>query len=114
MTQKTSRSSIITGDKSQETFAPVPPGEILLEEFMRPLGVSQNRLSRDIDVPVSRISAIVKGERAITADTALRLARYFGTSAKLWLNLQADYELRRLKSGDWVDTEKRIRPLSAA
>lgn len=81
---------------------------------MRPLGVSQNRLSRDIDVPVSRISAIVKGERTITADTALRLARYFGTSAKLWLNLQSDYELRRLKSGNWADTEKRIRPLSAA
>jgi addiction module HigA family antidote len=109
-----SRSSTTTGDKLRKTFDPIPPGEILLEEFMKPLGVSQNRLSRDIDVPVSRVSAIIKGERAITADTALRLARYFGTTAKLWLNLQSDYELRRLKSGNWADTEKRIRPLDAA
>ena len=114
MVRKMSRSSTTTGDELSETFDPIPPGEILLEEFMKPLGVSQNRLSRDIDVPVSRISAIVKGERAITADTALRLARYFGTSTRLWLNLQADYELRRLKSADWADTEKRIRPLNAA
>ena len=106
-----SRSSTTTADK---TFEPIPPGEILLEEFLRPLGVSQNRLARDIDVPVSRISSIIKGERAITADTALRLAKYFGTSAILWLNLQSDYELRRLRSGDWADTEKRIRPLNAA
>ncbi len=108
-----SKSSTITGEQG-ETFAPVPPGEILLEEFMKPLGVSQNRLARDIEVPVSRIAAIVKGERSITADTALRLARYFGTSARLWLNLQADYELRMLKSGDWAEAEKRIRPLNAA
>ena len=109
-----SRSSTTTGDELSETFDPIPPGEILLEEFLKPLGVSQNRLSRDIHVPVGRISSIIKGERAITADTALRLARYFGTSARLWLNLQADYELRRLKSADWADTEKRIWPLNAA
>jgi addiction module HigA family antidote len=114
MVRKMSRSSTTTGDKLREIFDPVPPGEILLEEFMKPFGVSQNRLSRDIDVPVSRVSAIIKGERAITADTALRLARYFGTTAKLWLNLQSDFELRRLKSGNWADTEKRIRPLDAA
>ena len=109
-----SKSSITAGEHGNETFEAVPPGEILLEEFMKPLGVSQNRLSRDIDVPVSRIAAIVKGERAITADTALRLSRYFGTSARLWLNLQADYELRKLRSGNWSETEKRIRPLNAA
>jgi addiction module HigA family antidote len=93
---------------------PIPPGEILLEEFLKPLGISQNQLSRDIDVPVSRIAGIVAGERSITADTALRFAKYFGTSAEMWLNLQADYELRKLRSGDWSETEKRIRPLSAA
>lgn len=109
-----SRSSTTTVDDTNESFAPVPPGEILLEDFLKPLGVSQNRLARDIDVPVSRIAGIVKGERAITADTALRLSRYLGTSARLWLNLQADYELRKLRSGDWEETEKRIRPLDAA
>jgi addiction module HigA family antidote len=98
----------------EERFDPIPPGELLLEDFMKPLGVSQNRLSRDIDVPVSRVAAIIKGERSITADTALRLGRYFGTSAKFWLNLQADYELRKLRSGGWAEIEKRIRPLEAA
>lgn len=93
---------------------PIAPGEILLEEFLKPLGVTQNQLSRDIDVPVSRIAAIIKGERSITADTALRLGKFFGTSAEMWLNLQSDYEIRRLRSGSWLETEKRIRPLNAA
>ena len=100
-------------DAEGSLLAPIPPGEILLEEFMRPLGVSQNRLARDIDAPVSRIAGIVKGERAITADTALRLARFFGTSAEMWLGLQADYDLRiarRAKSGE---IEKRVRQLAA-
>ena len=97
-----------------EKLAPIPPGEILLEEFMKPLGVSQNRLSRDIDVPVSRVSAIVKGERGITPDTALRLARYFGTTPELWLNLQASHDLRVLRARYWGEIEKRIRPLNAA
>nr|WP_310158679.1 HigA family addiction module antitoxin [Bosea sp. BE125] len=94
-------------------LAPIPPGEVLLEEFMRPLGVSQNRLARDIDVPVSRIAGIVKGERAITADTALRLAQFFGTSPEMWMALQSDYDLRvaRLVSGRVI--EKRVRPLAA-
>lgn len=93
---------------------PIPPGEILLEEFLRPLGVTQNQLSRDIDVPVSRVASIVKGERAITADTALRLGKYFGTSAEMWLSLQADFDLRRLRAEGWAELEKRIRPLHAA
>ena len=71
------------------------PSEILLEEFMKPLGISQNRLARDIDVPPARINDIVHGRRAITADTALRLGKYFGTSAELWMGLQMDYDLRR-------------------
>ena len=84
-------------------LAPIAPGEILLEEFMKPLGVSQNRLSRDLDIPVSRVSDVVRGERAITADTALRLAEYFGTSPEMWLNLQIDYDLRRFRAGGWSE-----------
>ena len=93
---------------------PIPPGEILLEEFLKPLGVSQNRLARDIDIPVSRVSEIVKGARSITADTALRLGEYFGTSAELWLNLQAGYDLRRLRASAWPDIKRRIRTRKAA
>ena len=87
------------------------PGEILLEEFLIPLGISQNQLSRDIDVPVSRVSAIVKGERAITADTALRLAAFFGSSPEMWMNLQSEYDLRVAKrtNGDLIGA--RVRPM---
>ena len=76
-----------------EKLAPVHPGEVLLEEFLRPMGVSQNHLAMRIGVPARRINEIVLGKRRITADTALRLARYFGTSAKFWLGLQMDYDL---------------------
>lgn len=72
---------------------PIHPGEILLEEFLKPLGLSQNRLAVDIAVPARRINEIVLGKRSVTADTALRLARYFGTSAQFWLGLQMDYDL---------------------
>jgi addiction module HigA family antidote len=75
------------------TLPPVHPGEVLLEDFMKPLGLSQYRLAKDIGVPALRISQIVRGQRAITADTALRLARYFGTSPDVWLRLQATYDL---------------------
>jgi len=77
--------------------APVHPGEILLEEFLAPLGISQYRLAKDISVPARRINEIVHGIRAITADTALRLARYFGTSERFWLNLQTRYDLEVVK-----------------
>lgn len=73
---------------------PIAPGEILFEDFMRPLGISQNRLARDLDVPVARINDIIHASRSITADTALRLAEYFNTSAEFWLNLQSRYELK--------------------
>jgi len=72
---------------------PVHPGEILLEEFLRPMGLSQNRLALNIGVPPRRINEIVLGKRSITADTALRLARYFGNSPQFWLGLQRDYDL---------------------
>jgi addiction module HigA family antidote len=72
---------------------PVHPGEILLEEFLAPMGISQYRLAKDLKVPPRRINEIVHGARAVSADTALRLARYFGTSERFWLNLQAQYDL---------------------
>jgi addiction module HigA family antidote len=79
--------------RTQKKLAPVHPGEILLEEFMQPLELSQTRLGRDLGVSPRRINEIVHGKRSITADTALRLSRYFGTSAEFWLGLQADYDL---------------------
>lgn len=71
----------------------IPPGEILLEEFLRPMKISQNKLAMDIRIPTPRINAIVNGKRAITADTALRLGRYFGTGPEFWINLQGNYDL---------------------
>jgi len=79
--------------RTQKKLAPVHPGEILLEEFMQPLGLSQTRMGRDLGVSPRRINEIVHGKRSVTADTALRLSRYFGTSAEFWLGLQADYDL---------------------
>ena len=87
---------------------PIHPGEILLEEFMRPLGVSINRLARDIAVPPGRVSAIVNGTRAISADTALRLGRYFGVSPEIWIGLQADYDLRLAERTVGAEVEKRV------
>lgn len=76
-----------------EKMAPVHPGEILLEEFLEPMGISQYKLAKDISVPPRRINEIVQGKRSITADTALRLSRYFGLSERFWLNLQSRYDL---------------------
>lgn len=91
----------------------IPPGEILAEEFMKPNAVSQNRLARDIDVNPARINDIVHGRSAITAPIALRLAKYFGTTPELWMNLQAGYELRKARAGDWPKIEPRVRVLAA-
>jgi addiction module HigA family antidote len=85
-------------------LAPIHPGEILREEFMGPLGLSQNALARALKVPPRRINEIVQAKRGITADTALRLARCFGTSAEFWAGLQADYDLRLAR----FEAEKRI------
>jgi len=76
-----------------KTLKPIHPGEILMEEFIEPLEISQYKLAKDIDVPPRRINEIVHGTRAISADTALRLGKYFGTSAQFWLNLQSHYDL---------------------
>lgn len=78
---------------TDEKLNPVHPGEVLQEEFLKPMGLSQSRLALDIGVPPRRINEIVLGKRSVTADTALRLARYFGTSPQFWLGLQTDYEL---------------------
>jgi addiction module HigA family antidote len=91
-----SRSSTITKPSARgrgPKLSPVSPGEILQEEFLRPLGISQYRLAKALTVPPRRINEIVHGKRGITADPALRLARHFGTSERLWLNLQARYDL---------------------
>jgi addiction module HigA family antidote len=74
-------------------FPPIHPGEVLLEEFLKPMDLSQYRLSKDLSVPPRRINEIVHGKRSISADTALRLARYFGTSERFWMNLQSRYDL---------------------
>ena len=76
---------------------PIHPGEILLEEFLKPLGISQYRLAKDIHVPARRINEIVQGKRSISADTALRLSRYFGMSDRFWVNLQTRYDLEMEK-----------------
>jgi antitoxin HigA-1 len=95
-------------------LSPIFPGEILHEDFLIPAGISINRLAMDIHVPVSRVYEIVKGERAITADTALRLARYLGTSAEFWMNLQTKYELRKTMEERAKTIEAEVRPLAAA
>jgi addiction module HigA family antidote len=77
----------------EQKLPPIHPGEILLEEFLKPMGISQYRLAKDISVPARRINEIVHGKRAISADTALRLARYFGLSERFWMNLQSHYDL---------------------
>ena len=89
---------------------PVHPGEVLLEEFIKPLGISQYRLAKDISVPARRINEIVHGQRAVSADTALRLARYFSTSDRFWMNLQASYDLdvQQDRLGSRLETEVKI------
>jgi len=93
-------------------FAPVHPGEILLEEFLKPLGITQYRLAHDISVHPRRINEIVHGKRTITADTALRLSRYFGLSERYWLNLQARYDLEMEKDRLEGRLEREVRVFS--
>jgi addiction module HigA family antidote len=96
-----------------ERFDPLTPGEILKEEFLEPMNISQSKLSRDLDIPVSRVNDIVNGTRAITTDTAIRLAEYFGNSVDFWMNLQVKYELETLKrSGSYDSITSRVRKLA--
>jgi addiction module HigA family antidote len=112
----TLKSSFITEDRGMATrkLTPIHPGEVLLADFLEAMGISQYRLAQDISVPPRRINEIVLGKRAISADTALRLARYFGTSERFWLNLQSrfDLEVERDRLGDRLRKEVKfyVRP----
>jgi antitoxin HigA-1 len=99
---------------SRVAHEPVHPGEILLEEFLLPLGISQYRLAKDISVPARRINEIVHGARGVTAETALRLARYFGTSEMFWMNLQThfDLEIERARLKKRLDKEVIVRKVA--
>lgn len=98
----------------EERLPPIHPGEILLEEFLKPLGISQYRLAKDINVPARRINEIVLGKRAISADTALRLSRYFGLSERFWTNLQTRYDLEKEKDKLQDRLEKEVLVYTAA
>ena len=97
----------------KKKFAPIHPGEILLEEFLKPLDLSQYRLAKSISVPPRRINEIVHGKRAITADTALRLGRFFDTTARFWINLQSRYELELATDGLGDRLDKEVSPHAA-
>lgn len=97
-----------------DKLPPVHPGEVLMEDFMKPLGLSQYRVAKDIGVPTLRISQIVRGQRAVTADTALRLARYFGTSAAVWLRLQARYDLETAEAKISKRIDREVKVLQSA
>ena len=103
-------------DQRDQTLQPIHPGEILREEFMKPMGLTQYRLAKDISVPPRRINEIFHEKRAITADTALRFSRYFGNSARFWMNLQSRYELETAKAvlKDRLDKEVTPQPGVAA
>ena len=98
----------------EELLPPVHPGEILLEEFLQPLGISQYRLAKDIGVSARRVNEIVHGKRAISADTALRLSHYFGMSERFWMNLQARYNLEVEKDKLGKRLEKEVKVLAAS
>lgn len=93
---------------------PVHPGEVLLEDFMKPLGLSQHRVAAGIGMPPMRINQIVRGKRAITADTALRLARYFGTTLGIWLRLQARYDLEVAQARTAARIDREVQPFRSA
>jgi antitoxin HigA-1 len=99
--------------KKSAKLAPIHPGEILREDFMKALGISMNRLALDLHVPVTRIAEIVHERRGITPDTALRLGRYFNTSARFWLNAQSSYDLELAQDALQSAIERDVRPLVA-
>lgn len=102
------------GSMATRKLAPIHPGEVLLADFLEPLGLSQYRLAQDISVPPRRINEIVHGKRGITADTALRLARYFGTSERFWLNLQARFDLETQRDALGSRLEREVSVLRRA
>lgn len=97
-----------------KSFLPIPPGEILAEEFMVPYGITQNRLARDLHIPPARINDIIHGRRGITVDTAMRFAQYFRTTAQFWMNLQSRFDLLRAKDEIWPAIQRDILPVMAS
>ncbi len=93
---------------------PIHPGEILREEFLRPLGMNMNNLAIELHVPANRITQIVEGRRSVTGETALRLARYFGTSAEFWLSIQKDYDLEIARDEFETEVKRQVRPRDKA
>ncbi len=115
----TSKSPIIINLETTAAMAKSPtplhfphPGEILQTEFLEPMGITQYRLAMDLKIPHSRVTAIIRGRRAITPDTALRLSRYFGTSAEFWIGLQQEFDLRTARAESGKDIESQIKPLA--
>jgi addiction module HigA family antidote len=100
--------------KYRAKFPPIHPGETLREDFLVPLGLSVNKLALELRVPVTRMNDIVHGRRSITANTALRLGRYFGTSPQFWMNLQANYDLELAADAVGREIESQVRPMTAA
>ncbi len=94
----------------EKKLSPITPGDVLIEEFLRPMGISQNQLAKDINVPANRISQIIHGKREISADTALRLGRYFGIEPEFWLNLQLRYNMKITisKVGEKIEKEVKV------
>ena len=110
-----SKSSTTIEEKTMKTrsLPPVHPGEVLVEDLMKPFGLTANGLARELRVPATRIAEIIKGRRALTADTALRLARYFGMSAQFWMNLQTRYDIEMTERRCKVEIERSIHPRAA-
>jgi addiction module HigA family antidote len=100
--------------KRSKKLAPIHPGEILLEEFLKPLGMSMNKLAEELHVPSNRITQIVEGRRSITGETALRLARYFGASPEFWLGMQKDYDLQVARDEFEAEVERQVQPRDKA
>ncbi len=100
--------------KRSAKLPPIHPGETLRDDFLKPLGLSANRLAMELHVPVTRVNDIVHGRRSITADTALRLARYFGTTPQFWINLQANYDLEVASDPSATPIESQVKPRRAA
>lgn len=100
--------------KTTKAMPPIHPGETLREDFLTPLGLTANRLAIELQVPATRINDIARGRRAVTADTALRLARYFGTTPQFWMTLQANYDLELAQDSRGSEIADRIRPYRAA
>ena len=108
-----SRSAITTTTKRRRSFAPVHPGEVILHDYLEPLGMSQYALAKALGITQARLGEIVRGKRAISPDTALRLARYFGTSAEFWIGMQGQYDLEIARDAQAATIAREVKPRAA-